>query len=103
MRKSLRTLTEEFRSEPTTPWYDKNEEGWPKIIRKPTLVYRVTKQQHSPDDRQPQGYVKVNCSPVGMLDLRRLKEAVISYGMYSPYVKWMLNSWATWNRSMSQD
>ena len=42
MKKSLHTLTEEFRSEPTTPWYDKNEEEWPKVIRKPTLVYQVT-------------------------------------------------------------
>lgn len=41
-KKSLHTPTEEFRSEPTTPWYDKNEEERPMFIRKPTLVYRVT-------------------------------------------------------------
>lgn len=35
--------------------------------------------------------------------LEKFKEAIISYGMHSTFVKQMLNSWATHNRIISQD
>lgn len=38
-----------------------------------------------------------------MLDLKRFKEAVVWYDMNSPFVKQMLNSWATQNRFILQD
>ena len=66
--------------------HDETEEGWPKVIRKPTL-----------------GYEEVKWNPVEILDLRRFKAAVTSYGINSPYVKQMLNSWATQNRIIPQD
>ncbi|XP_052568117.1 endogenous retrovirus group K member 10 Gag polyprotein-like [Peromyscus californicus insignis] len=42
-------------------------------------------------------------APIEMLDLRRFKEAIVSYGMHSPYVKQMLNSWSAYNRIVPQD
>ena len=33
-----------------------------------------------------------------MLDLRRFKEAIVSYGMHLPFVKQILNSWSVCNR-----
>ena len=38
-----------------------------------------------------------------MLNLRRFKEVIVSYGMHSPFVKQMLNSWSTSNRIIPQD
>ena len=38
-----------------------------------------------------------------MLDLRRSKEAMLSCGMHSPFVKQMLNSWSTCNRIIPKD
>ena len=37
-------------------------------------------------------------TPVEILDLRRFKEATVSNGTYTPFVKQMLNSWSTCNR-----
>lgn len=38
-----------------------------------------------------------------MLDLRKFKQAVISYSMYLAFVKQMLNSWTTRKRIIPQD
>ena len=38
-----------------------------------------------------------------MIDLRWFKEAMISYRTHSPYVKQILNNWATQNRIIPQD
>ena len=32
---------------------------------------------------------------VQMLDLWRVKEAIVAYGMHSPFVRQMLNSWSS--------
>ena len=42
-------------------------------------------------------------NPIEMLDLKRFKEAAISYGKHPSYVKQMLNSWATQNIIIPQD
>ena len=56
-----------------------------------------------PPERCPQGYSRVNWDAIEILDLKRFKKATVSYGMHSPFVKQMLNSWTTWNRIISQD
>ena len=38
-----------------------------------------------------------------MLDLRRFDKVIVSYGIHSPFVKQMLNSWSTCNRITLQD
>lgn len=68
------------------------------MIRKPTLIYPFTIQVRPPDDKYPQGYSEVNWDPIEMLDLKRFKEEIFLYGMHSPSVKQMLNSWTTQNR-----
>ena len=32
-----------------------------------------------------------------MLEIRRVKEAIVTYGIYSPSIKQMLNSWSSCN------
>ena len=41
---------------------------------------------------------EANWIPVPMLDLRRFKESIVSYGMHSPFVKQMLNIWSVCKR-----
>ena len=66
-------------------------------VRKLTLVYPVTLQDLSGDDRHPQGFEEVKWNPTHILDLRRFEEAIISYVINSPCVKQILNSWAAQN------
>ena len=67
----------------------KNREEQPMVFKQPTLTYPVTLQK-LPNGR---GSFTDNWTPVPMLDLRRFKEARVSYGIPSPYMKQMLNSW----------
>ena len=48
-----------------------------------------------PDGR---GSATVNWTTEPMLDFRRFKEAIVSYGMHSPFVKQMFNLWLACNR-----
>ena len=73
---------------------NKTGEEQPKIFKQPTLLYLVTFQE-MPNGR---GSVTVNWTPVPMLDLRRFKEAIVSYGMHLLFVKQMLNLWSVYNR-----
>ena len=77
----------------------KNREEQPKVFRQPTLIYLVTLQE-MPNNR---GSVTANWTPVPMLDLRRFKEAIVSYGMHSPFVKQMLNWWSVCNKIIPKD
>ena len=38
-----------------------------------------------------------------MLDLKRFKEAMVAYGIQSPYVKQMLNNWPMQNGIIPKD
>ena len=58
----------------------KVREEQPKGFKQRTLIYPVYLQD-LPNDRSS---VKANWTPVAMLDLRRFKEVIVSYGMHSP-------------------
>lgn len=60
-------------------------------------------QQIPANYQHPQGYVQINWKPPDMPDLKRLKGAVVAYGMPSPYVRQILNLWATQNRVIPQE
>lgn len=75
--------------------YDAIEEGLSKVVRKSTLVYPITTIQNLSGDRRPQCYEKITWNPIDILDLRRFKEAIISSGVHSSYMKQILNLWST--------
>ena len=52
-----------------------------------TLIYPVTfkKMKNDKDNTE------ASWAPIYMLDLRRVKEAIVSYGMHSPFVRQILN------------
>ena len=49
------------------------------------------------------GCVTANWISVPILDLRRFKEVIVSYVMFSPFVKQMLNSWSVCNNIIPKD
>ena len=83
------------------PPYNETE-GQPKVVRQSSLAYLAAIWQIAADDRYLQGYEELGWHAVEMLDIE-FKEAIISYGMYLPYVKQILNSWAVQNRVILQD
>ncbi|XP_052593228.1 torsin-1A-interacting protein 1 isoform X3 [Peromyscus californicus insignis] len=93
----VKTQTEETNSEVASRLDHMVTERKPVFTQSP-LVCPVTIQQ-LPDQMTTQNI----WAPIEMLDLRRFKEAIVSYGMHSPYVKQMLNSWSTYNRIVPQD
>jgi hypothetical protein len=56
--------------------------------------------QHMPANRVKQSYVKIGWHPVELINLRHFKEAMVSYGMPSSYMKQILNDWSTQNRNI---
>ena len=80
--RDIQIQTEELNGEPTSALRYKTREEQPNVFRQqPTLIYPVTLQE-LPNGRDS---LTANCSPVSMLDLRILKEAIISCGMHSPF------------------
>jgi hypothetical protein len=54
--------------------------------------------QHLPRDvRDPHSHEEVKQNHIDILNLRGFKELVLLYSMYAPYVKQILNAWATQN------
>nr|XP_021486637.1 E3 ubiquitin-protein ligase RNF135 isoform X1 [Meriones unguiculatus] len=94
---------EVYNQEPTGPLYDGIEEWYPQIVKTPPQVFSVTAQQRPADNQHSQGYVQISCRPTKMIDLRRFKEAVNAYGMHSPYVKDILDDWASQYKVTPQD
>lgn len=75
-----------------------------KISKQPTLInpYPITLQK-LPNGNYPQGYARTEWTSMKMLDLRRFKDVIVSYGICSAFVKQMLNSWLICNKIISQD
>lgn len=78
--------------EPTTPPHNENQESQPKVVRKPTLAYPGSVRHLGTDGGHPQE--TFGWHPTDTLDLKKFKESVTNYGMQSPFVKQILNSWA---------
>ena len=53
--------------------------------------------------KHPKGVVAYQWEQICMKDLKGIKEAVVSYGMHSPYVKQLMESWAMNNRVTPKD
>ena len=47
--------------------------------------------------------MEVNWETTEMFDLKTIKEAIVLYGMHSPFVKQMLKSWAPQKRIIPKD
>ena len=70
--------------------------------RQATLLYpvKIKKIRHDGDEADT---TEASWAPVRMLDLRRVKEAIVSYGIHSSFVKQLLNSWSSCNQITPKD
>jgi len=78
----------------TMPEWD---ERWPRVIRSLPTTFPGVVQPAKGMELSYEGWHSIE-----MIGLRHFKEAMISYGMHLPYVKQILNNWATQNNYFSR-
>ena len=66
------------------------------------LLYPVTikKMRHDRDDADD---TEASWALIQILDLWRVKEAIVSYGIHSPFIRQLLNSWSTCHQVTPKD
>ncbi|KAL6092360.1 hypothetical protein STEG23_021666 [Scotinomys teguina] len=78
-----------------------------KVITSPNgsnpMAYPVIIHERPADDTHPEPYVTHSLQPISIRDFKNMKEAIVTYGIHSTYVKQMLNSWSTSNRIIPDD
>ncbi|KAL6094307.1 hypothetical protein STEG23_014256 [Scotinomys teguina] len=67
------------------------------------MAYPVIIHESPADDTHPEPYVAHSLQPISIRDFKNMKEAIVTYGIHSTYVKQMLNSWSTSNRIIPDD
>ncbi|KAL6091286.1 hypothetical protein STEG23_008144 [Scotinomys teguina] len=67
------------------------------------MAYPVILHERPADDTHPEPYVTHTLQPISIRDFKNMKEAIVTYGIHSTYVKQMLNSWSTSNRIIPDD
>ncbi|KAL6034957.1 hypothetical protein STEG23_012072 [Scotinomys teguina] len=78
-----------------------------KVVASPNgsnpMAYPVIIHERSANDTHPEPYVTNTLQPISIRDFKNMKEAIVTYGIHSTYVKQMLNSWYTSNRIIPDD
>ncbi|KAL6033426.1 hypothetical protein STEG23_026260, partial [Scotinomys teguina] len=78
-----------------------------KVVTSPNgshpMAYPVIVNERPADDTHPEPYVTHTLQPISIRDFKNMKEAIVTYGIHSTYVKQMLNSWSTSNRIIPDD
>ncbi|KAL6085757.1 hypothetical protein STEG23_032269 [Scotinomys teguina] len=78
-----------------------------KVITSPNgsnpMAYPVIIHERPADDTHREPYVTRTLQPISIRDFKNMKEAIVTYGIHSTYVKQMLNSWSTSNRIIPDD
>ncbi|KAL6088155.1 hypothetical protein STEG23_004627, partial [Scotinomys teguina] len=78
-----------------------------KVVTSPngsnSMAYPVIIHERPADDTHPEPYVTHTLQPISIRDFKNMKEAIVTYGIHSTYVKQMLNSWSTSNRIIPDD
>ncbi|KAL6088532.1 hypothetical protein STEG23_005682 [Scotinomys teguina] len=78
-----------------------------KVVTSPNgcnpMVYPVIIHERPADETHPEPYVTHRLQPISIRDFKNMKEAIVTDGIHSTYVKQMLNSWSTSNRIIPDD
>ena len=53
------------------------------------MIYPITTYERPPEDKYTQGYREYKWDPMKMLDSKKIKEALVPYGMHLAYVRQM--------------
>ena len=67
------------------------------------MILPATIRQLAPGERNLQGLKYMDGRPLSYRVLKRFKEVVMPYGLYSPSVRQILNNWATQNCIIPKD
>ena len=65
--------------------------------------YPVITSEKASSSKCPKGFKKCRWKPIGMKDLKEIKQAVVSYDICSPFVREMVKIWASWNNATPHD
>lgn len=95
--------TIEDESDLTLPVPFRVRDDLPKVIMPSPMVYLVTVTEKPATKKHPKGFVECHLEPIHMKSLKGIKKAVVSYGIPSPYVKKLVESWATRYRVTPND
>ncbi|XP_052576061.1 limb region 1 protein homolog isoform X1 [Peromyscus californicus insignis] len=68
-----------------------------------TMAYPVIIHEKPADDTHPKPYNTYILQPISTRDFKNIKEAVVTYGIHSTYIRQMLNSWSTSHRIIPDD
>ncbi|KAL6037095.1 hypothetical protein STEG23_007400 [Scotinomys teguina] len=78
-----------------------------KVVTSPNgshpMAYPVIVHERPADDTHPEPYITHTLQPISIRDFKNMKEAIVTYGIHSTYVKQMLSSWFTSNRIIPDD
>ena len=61
--------------------------------------YTVINSEKASSSKCPKGSKECRRIPIGMNDLKEIKQAVTSHVLYSPFVKEMVKTWASSNKA----
>ncbi|KAL6090475.1 hypothetical protein STEG23_033285, partial [Scotinomys teguina] len=67
------------------------------------MAYPDIVHERPADDTHPEPYVTHTLQPISIRDFTNMKEAIVTHGIHSTYVKQMLNSLCTSNRIIPDD
>lgn len=84
--RDIQIQREEYEEKPISALHYNIREEQPKAFQTASLNISSNLIEFL-NDIYPQGSIRTDWTPVTMLDLRRVKEVIVSYGMYSPIVK----------------
>ncbi|KAL6084895.1 hypothetical protein STEG23_032023 [Scotinomys teguina] len=68
-----------------------------------SMAYPVIVHERPAYDTYHEPYVTHTLQPILITDFKNMKEAIVTYGIHSTYVKQMLNSWSTSNIIIPDD
>lgn len=56
------------------------------------MIYPITISETPENTKYPEGYTECKQDPICMREIKDIKEAVLSYGIYSPYVSQLVKT-----------
>lgn len=76
---------------------------FPKVAMRSPMVFPVSVSEKPATKKQSNGPIAYHWEPIQMKDLKNIKEAIVMYGLHSPFVRELLTSWATVNKVTPKD
>ena len=66
-------------------------------------TYPVITSNKPSSIKYPKAFRECEWKPIGMNDLKEIKQALVSYDLYSPFVMEMVKTWVSSNKAITHD